>query len=379
MKFIVHAGMHKTGSTSIQQAFYHAAGNDYAYLDLGNPNCSTPLYLMFEEPERFGRNVIVAANGQDQSENLAVRERLLHAAKEQITTCPHDRILISGEDISGFNHRLVKNLAIFLRQYSDDIEVITYVRPPGGYMESGFQERLKRSFVDMSADALWPKYQLRFGNLIDVFGWDPLQFIPFYPSELANGDVITDFSMRSGLPCPMGPQLSYNESLSTEAISLLYHYRKHIFPDAQTSPDGFAAEQRFVNQLAKIGTTKLRFSTDFLNRARHKFREDWEFAKELTGKPLREARENSDMAITNAGDLERVAAGLLPQIKELVLEKGGRARGDLSDCLRELHGLEETELQLPANLQIRTAIRRASLKLRRVGFGSMIDRLQARI
>lgn len=378
MKFVVHAGMHKTGSTSIQQAFYQKAGKDYAYIDVGNPNFSIPMFLMFEDEAHFQSNIIVKAMGRSQEELIEERATLHAQVDAQIMNCPSGLMMFSGEDISGYNVRIVERFAAYLRKYSDDLHVFTYVRPPCGYMESAFQERLKRSYVDMSPEKLWPRYMPRFKNMIAGFGRENLTFVPFEKACLASGDVVTDFAFRTGLPCPIGPQRSYNESLTAEAVSLLYHFRKHISPEPQNSQDGFKTELRFIKQIGTIGTTKLRFGKEFLQKGRHKFRDDWEFAKELCGSPLRERRDSGDGFITTEADLETLALATLPDLKDLIWKKGGTGRGSLTDCLKELLALAEGGYSLPPNSKVTVMLRHAAHKMRRSGLGSVIDRLQER-
>ncbi len=329
--------MHKTGSTSIQQAFFKSAPRaGFGYLDLGTPNASTPLYLMFEDPERFKKNAIISANGNSHAENLEERDRLRAEMDRQIQDCPYDTMMISGESISGAGPNMSTDLASALRRHSDDIKVITYVRPPCSYMESAFQERLKRGMVEPAINQLWPNYERRFERLITGFHTENCHFIPFDQAHLAKGDIIADFAMRSGLPCPNGQQTKYNESLSTEATSLVFLYRKYIHPYAQTDPNSFVAEVRMIKWLSGIGKTKLRFDQDFLERAHSQFSTDWQYAQSLTGNALHETRDSSDTSISDARDLERIARSLLPQVQELMRSKGCKTYGDVTSCLHAL-------------------------------------------
>lgn len=267
MKIIVHAGMHKTGSTSLQLAFADANAPDFHYLHGDHENFSMSMFLLFEDEDRLENHLYHRISQTSKSDLLARRKKLRAKIEKQIESHSKPVLLVSGEDISGFNGRVVGRLAEFLQSYSSDIQVITYVRPPCAYMESAFQERLKHQLVEADPTLLWPRYQRRLSNVVRAFGVENNTFVKFDRSDLCNGNVIDDFSRRSGLSRPNDVAREFNSSVSAEAVALTYAYRKLIRSEPPQGAKMSHVDMVFRTRLAEIGTSKLRFDAGFREKA----------------------------------------------------------------------------------------------------------------
>ena len=210
---IIHAGMHKTGSGSIQDTFAKLDGDR---VDLptwhGVPSWFVTLF------ERINPEKIVDT-----------RHRLLGQTLERRRSGRALRpLLISGEGMSYDHKRAEKGLiamAEYLREHSgEDVRVIAYVRPPRSFMSSWFQQMCKRgSYRDMATPGVyWPRYRVRFEKLDTVFGRDNVTLKPFQRDRLEGGDVVLDFAREIGFALNPGEVVCANESMSLEAVALLY-------------------------------------------------------------------------------------------------------------------------------------------------------------
>jgi hypothetical protein len=224
---IVHFGMHKTGSSSIQQYLQNQKTDEFEYLDLGLPNHSELLTNLYaRDPMRYHKNIAVGMDINKLRERQKSMNRILETA---LNSSQAKSIIISAEalsaphiDSSGLNQ--FKEL---LLGFCKSIKLIGYVRSPISYMQSAFTERLKGGVNTPSLECfkLWPNYQSRFDRLDQVFGRDSVHLIPFNKKFLLSDDVVLDFTKRIGLEIQDVETRRVNESLSLEAVSFLYVYR----------------------------------------------------------------------------------------------------------------------------------------------------------
>tara|TARA_R110000787_G_scaffold12074_14_gene39264 strand:- start:796 stop:1896 length:1101 start_codon:yes stop_codon:yes gene_type:complete len=213
---ILHVGMHKTGSTSIQRSLEGFDRGLIRYLDLGSSNHSGPVRTIFSE-----RSNDYPAHRRSGKSRHAIAQMASHHRAQMIRelSLPRQRFIISGEGISALSPAGVRALAQFLKQYVDRIQVIGYVRDPVGYANSAFQQRVKDGQAAISVPR--PNYRNRFRKFFDVFGRENVELIQFNPSAFENRSVVRDFCNRAGIPADNVREKRANESLSDLAIRLI--------------------------------------------------------------------------------------------------------------------------------------------------------------
>jgi len=143
-KVIVHAGFHKTATTSFQEfcrqnrTALRRRGIGYARLDYGrtpdHPNHSYPIRLAYG-----------AAEGGDNSH----REALVRELGRQVEDC--GRLLVSGEIIAVLAEPAKMLLLQDLRELADELCFVLLVRHPKTYFESMLNEHLK-NWADAGAN-----------------------------------------------------------------------------------------------------------------------------------------------------------------------------------------------------------------------------------
>lgn len=207
---IVHIGIHKTGSTSIQNSLNGFEDENFVYLKLRHANHSVELGSFFgfrkEAPVNFNNHTL-----------KLIEKTLLHSKQRTV--------VISGEDISAFNTNQLKKFADFLHLHFTHVQVIGYVRSPGAYMQSAFQEVLKSNPVKKIN--FYRNFENTFKKFDNVFGAANVKLIKFDRNRFENGCVVTDFCNQIGLNLPINRITTANESICLLTSQLISCYMQY--------------------------------------------------------------------------------------------------------------------------------------------------------
>ena len=214
-KLILHIGIHRTGSTSIQRVLHanrdalHSQGFHYALNTVNHTSLAND----------FDRN---------RSSAQSCVDKLV----EDAASFPNHTVIVSGEDLCRI--RNVQWLAAFKAHF--DVSVLCYVRRQDDWLESWYNQHIKwpwdTRFATASPDEFfacrsefdWLHYAAMLGRWADVFGRQYVIVRPFEQGQLL-GSVVEDFCSQcdidfSGLSVP--PH-THNASISAISISLLRH------------------------------------------------------------------------------------------------------------------------------------------------------------
>ncbi len=283
---IIHIGMHKTGSSSIQRSLTGFEDEQFVYAPLGKQhNHSIPICTLFSgNPER---HVAHKSNLRDMADVAAYRARVRARLESAIEGAQERTLIISGESISLLSRPDLSHLHDYLDDHFDRVDVVAYVRSPAGFMSSAFQQRVKGRLDQFQPEAQYCNYEKCFSKFDDLFGRENVRLWHFSPESFPGGCVVQDFCARLGINLPKGRIIRSNESLSRHAVALLYCYRK--FGKEFGSVDMTAQEgQRLGNILGALAAGKFRFSPDLIRPILERNRADIEWMEARLGEPLGE-------------------------------------------------------------------------------------------
>ncbi|XEC93759.1 hypothetical protein AB6A23_20745 [Paenibacillus tarimensis] len=149
-EIILHVGLHKTGTTSIQQTLFLKGNSNfleskgYLYPNSWNVNHSIPVYNLFcDHPEKYHINI---KNEYSIAEIRDINKRYLKRLEAEIVERDQTKLIISGEDISSLSLDNLIALKKYLRSISTNdvtIRVIIYVRNPITWSISAIQTMIK--------------------------------------------------------------------------------------------------------------------------------------------------------------------------------------------------------------------------------------------
>jgi hypothetical protein len=277
---VIHAGMHKTGSSSIQNTLSAGIRNpNFHYFSLGEPNHCGPLVNLFKShPENYHGN---RKRGRTIEDIRLIRKSINDDLAEQLASLGDQTGILSAEDLCNFNKDELLRLRQYLLQSGHLIKVIVYVRGFYGYIDSAFQQLIKGGLSAFKPEAAAPSYS-KLDNISEVFQSDDLYFIPFFPDQLHGNDVVRDFAHRLKIPLESITNTRANESLSLTSIKLIYIFRK-FGPGYGQDQWAIKRNNGIVGRLSKLKGRKLTLSPgltrnifqkeghDLLNLSHHLF------------------------------------------------------------------------------------------------------------
>lgn len=265
MKLVLHLGMPKTGSTSIQTFMAQnrdqllAFGVLYPKVNISTNNHNFMSVFLNEHeniPRRYKAiykdNADLVLRDADQNWQLI---------KNQIDKVKPKSVIISGEAIfRGFENldkiELFKNR---LHQITHDIDILVYVRQPSKQYISHVQQRLKASGSFPPPQPLCVREILE--NIETCFDKKPT-VIAYERDTLYRNDVVSDF-IRRVLPehektLNRSQAVASNESISAESMSIMQDYRMQNYPEKDNIPTvdsvRLLRSLRAVEKKYKIGT-----------------------------------------------------------------------------------------------------------------------------
>ncbi len=333
---IVHIGLHKTGSSSIQNTLNNAdIGLDFVYLNLGIPNHSIPIYSLFtEKPEQY---YIHKRKGLSKENVIDYNKKMMTRLINGIDSSTADKIIISGEDISGLSKPALKKFKEFLQLFFSKVTIVAYVRNPYSFMQSSFQERVKGGLNSFTIDKGYPHYRAKIKKFDDLFGRENVLLYHFDKKTLYKEDVVLDFCQHIGIKLDPKKVKQSNESISRETLSLLYIYYK-FGKGYGVGPKVVQENNQLTRELDKLGNTKLTFSPGLLKPILEKYRNDIEWIETRMGISFDESVMESKNDIQSENDLLKVDPFVIKALQKRIgkydLPKDMKA--DLPEAIAEL-------------------------------------------
>ena len=304
MKAIIHAGMSKTGTSSIQRSFSQLNHPDICYPG-GGPHTSLTALLFMADPTRYPGFRAQGLDAAQLQELKVERKKQLLKNIRKSKKRGAKTFILSSEHISSFAKVRMLKLKKFIERRFDEYEVIAYVRPPMGYMTSVFQQRLKGNLTDI--ELVWPKYRRRLEVMDEVFGRDKVTLKVFKKDALHNEDVVMDFAKFVGIEIEDEQIIRWNESLSLDATALLYIQRKYGRGFVQGSKGAVSNNYKYTDYLRTLGGEKLRFSNKLLLPILEEYQEDLNWIEKRLGQRILDNVQQTGTVIETEDDLIEAA------------------------------------------------------------------------
>jgi predicted 3-demethylubiquinone-9 3-methyltransferase (glyoxalase superfamily) len=211
---ILHIGLHKTGSTSIQKALKGYNKDGVKAIDFKEENHSIPMYTIFSENRydyHIWRNENYCRGDIEKKKNDYLKILSSECGNDKIKT-----LIISGEDLSVLNNSEVKILADYLRTKNVKTTIICYVRDPLSWIASNSQERVKAGWPLIKIDEIFKR---SIQNYMQYFGRENIQIYDFQESIKLTDSIVSHFSEI--LSIDIKEPLRENESLNAVQFALM--------------------------------------------------------------------------------------------------------------------------------------------------------------
>ncbi|WP_411837999.1 hypothetical protein [Paracoccus sp. ME4] len=324
MKIAVHVGMHKTGSTAIQNFLWRSDLDGLGYMPWTGPNHCGLFILLFQEESRLAEYHGFRALGDSFVKNLpAMRDEWMHKTDAYLRSFKGDTVVFSAEDISwpGFKDAAM-NMVSFFKTYSDDVSGFGYVRESRSFCRSAYQQYLQGADVHrLNFDHLWPNYRGRFEHLDEAFGGGKLELRIFDRHSLHNEDVVQDFLSQLGYNTSHFGGEEDNKSLSAEATALLYVQREFGDGFGARGVGAFARNKTLIDALSKIGRGKFDFDDEVWKRVEEKYQLDIKWISERLGVNFPEGMLLGARKIKSEDDLVTIALESVVELKNAIASK----------------------------------------------------------
>ncbi|MEO1193547.1 MAG: hypothetical protein AAFY02_17430 [Pseudomonadota bacterium] len=252
-KIILHVGVPKTGSTTLQRFLSDNRGllADRGLAVLQAPGESNHIGLTLYAKERGGktnspqRDLFFKKGIKTQADQEHFRAKLRQSLAEEVAGLGPDigTLILSNEHCATLSRPELEALRALLTPFAAEIEILVYLRRQDRFCVSSYSSDLRNGKsleieAHLASASNWRvlRYDELLLDLSQVFGRGAVRPVIFEPSGLREGDLITDLCHRLGLdPLPEAQRPSrQNEALNRQAQVFLRSFNRS-FP---TQPEG---------------------------------------------------------------------------------------------------------------------------------------------
>lgn len=337
-RVLLHLGMHKTGSTSIQAVWNGYKDERIEYAALGLPNHS----LVLQRAVLDGR----AADRVYKNSDAAKRPKQQEAAVERVEGVlggTSRSVILSAESLFRFDAEACRRCVALLRRHVGRIDSLLYIRAPESFARSVFQERLKKGEASFELRHIIPAYKARALNWAEALGAEPT-YVMFDRASLHEGDVVMDFGMRAGLDLGWARSRAHlqnrNTSLSAEAMAALYVLR-HRLGRPSTHEEERVRQRRLVEVLGGFGTRRYDFGRDLMQAALAERAEDIAWIEGRLGRPFPSETVKDPVVFGSEREILEYGEAQAPALREHLRgqgEIGSKAGGSVVELLQAVRG-----------------------------------------
>ncbi|MFK8047450.1 MAG: hypothetical protein AB8B81_03335 [Halioglobus sp.] len=246
-QIILHVGMHKTGTTSIQNNAHRLRETllehdiyypSFVYKDIFKVNHSGPITaLVCESPDRYGEQWRTGLGNDIESLQKTYRTHF----SELLENPKASTLVLSGETTSAFEIEHLEALRDILTEHTDKLRVFVYIRDPHNAVASTLQQRV-RGGSDRNRSRhiqnLAGVSRRRYTRLAEVFP-NSIEVLNFHDEIAHQAGLVGSFLIRCGLPAELAGDLEFssaNPRMSVEAYKIMSAINKR-YPATPTNPN----------------------------------------------------------------------------------------------------------------------------------------------
>jgi hypothetical protein len=238
---ILHIGMPKTGTTSIQSSLSNSlCDRRFRLITLdsyfGDRMMSAAFMpTVFDHAPIFFRGIRPEQMKPIQSTAKTYLDRSLRSATKsgQIP-------IISAEMIWRFSKEQLSTLSAFLATRGFRPKVYGYIRAPLDMLESSFQQKIKvgrgEPWKELLGMIHGHPFRRRISDLDNVFGRESVDLKYFDPASFPGECVVMDLCEHAGIEFSRNKVVRVNESLNLNAIKFLYAIGRYRVAQGKTLP-----------------------------------------------------------------------------------------------------------------------------------------------
>lgn len=280
-KCIIHFGIHKTGTTSIQQALFSKLwSTDAAYLHIGSPYITRDLTAAFSSnPTRHAPDLGIV--------DAKRRESIQEALRKAIAGLAYDRLVISAECLSEFNPAEIGEFIDFLRSQNLSLEAVAYIREWRSWYESIFQQTSKYGTWHSE---MFPLRFSSYRSAIEAFdallGKQNVHLFKYDKERFPQGCVVRDFFNRFDLGDPGDIERELNQGISLDAVKFLRAFHNSGLRKVSDTAT-FERNILLANYMEKLAGEPVRFAPALLDELLQGDDSDLEWIESRLGDSLR--------------------------------------------------------------------------------------------
>ncbi len=317
MKAIVHIGMHKTGTSSIQASFAKTPPVGFAYYTMVGPNLNMWARTMFEEDAV--RRSLNAQTKQLSDEQLAEQcQQEIDKTDAFLKSCDQDAVILSAERFTYMSDEAVARFADWLKSRFDSIEVYAYVRDPMGFCRSSLQQRIKAISPDLATRIDFPNYRNRFEKFETHFGKDNIHYRLFRRDRLKEHNVVPDFADWIGSSYGNEDIVSENEGMSIEAMSFLIMLNQGNRRAFQTMR-GAPTVSQLVSDVMAFEGNKWHYSVEKQNEILAEIGGDCDWMDARLPEPLSRTDSTSGLSVGSIEDFVKIGTESFDAVRDHLL------------------------------------------------------------
>ena len=290
--------------------------------------------LFMDQPENYflNRRIGIITPEKISVFNNRVKRKLITS----LESIRNDKFIISAEGISSFNETEFSRMISFIKDYTDSIKVVAYVRDPQSFVKSNFQQGLKQggTFKSLYNNIKPIEYKKIFNKVINVVGKTNLILQEYDRSNFYKKCVVLNFLKMIDAPKKLIQQIvvaDVNQSISMKSAQLLSIFNEHLIQ--LFSNQSREIRKRFRNvieEICNIEGEAFHLKSSHSNAVVQASRADIEWLNDefeifFCTDPIKEETETNyvpdDSLFLNQDEYSKISLILLKKVKQLLNQK----------------------------------------------------------